>query len=1172
MAQDFMLLNPIVQKQGNFGNIDDPKSFAAMRYCVVGDTLILNDNGSLKEIDSFAPKEEGEEPLSIDIVTFNGSKSSASKVFNSGIHNILKIKTKDGFELRGIESHPVLTIIENRDGIPELEWRLTEDLEEGDFAAIMVGNQPDKNPNRIDAHAAMLGAMVAEGHTSGDDQNYYRTSFSNTEELYLDIVKDGFENKLSQMEINAEVKINKATSTNHQVYALDVYSPEFRSYMQETIGVLSRNKKVPTEILESTFYETKSVFLASLFQGDGYVSRIVDKRGHLSNVEVALSTYSKKLALQVQIMLLDFGVLSRITPDKDGLKVMIKSYSNLKKFSNKIGFLLDSKQNILDKFLDEMKGIKEKSSMEAIPFIKEFARRRAINRKAFWNLKRTALVTKKNLQEANRLLQESVNKEDFEKIKEFVDSPLYFQKVTSIESIGKDTVYSIKVDSDCHSFIGNGFVNHNTEAKLSKFGCEFIKEIGYNTVNFVPNYDSTEVEPEVMPAPFPYFLLGSNIGIAVGFTTSAIPYNFNEIADATILYVGSNGHVNNDQILDIVQGPDLPTGGTIIERKGVISGITRGQGIAIVRSKYTTTDKHIIITEIPYTVSKTKLIESIAEAISPSKPKKKGDKPIPALVPEVGDIKDFSDKKNGMEIRIRCKMGTNPEVVAMKLCKHSKMQESVSINTTAVVNGRPKQMSVIEGLGYWYEFRIETLTRKNQFLADKTAKRIRLLEGLMKIFSDPEKAITIIRKSEDDKAAIIGLKKAFKITQEQGDYILTMQVRRFAKSNIAKTAAELKDLKVENKGYQKRLEDSDNMTIRKDIITELKEFKKTYGQPRRTVIDDVISVEVINEADMIEEEQSVIFMSKKGYIKRLPEDYQAAQHRGGKGRLIGCKENDYIHKILTCSSHDDVLLITNTGKIFVIKAYKISEAAINKIGVHVGTLIDLKENEFVTTAITVADYSDDKQLIVITKGCYIKKTSLSEFSNVNKGGLIVGKIYDGDEVIDCKVIDSEADLNAAVGLSNGRIVQFNLSEVPPVGRVTYGVKAAKTEDGDGVRCISFEIITDNEGYLVMVSSNGLGKRVPMIMPAPKTEEPETQFPVNHRNTKGVIGNKLREGSELVGVVKIYDGDEIVIVSSSKVIRLRADEISTYRRPTYGSKLIDMAEGEECVSIAKVIGE
>jgi DNA gyrase subunit A len=693
-----------------------------------------------------------------------------------------------------------------------------------------------------------------------------------------------------------------------------------------------------------------------------------------------------------------------------------------------------------------------------------------------------------------------------------------------------------------------------TEARLGKIVDYMVGDLQYDTVKYIPNFDDSEIEPEVLPAAFPYFLVGGNEGIAVGYTTSCLPYNLSEVCDAVIKVI-DDPDVTLRELQKVVKGPDFPTGGLIIERKGINESMENGQSVIKVASKYEIKDQEIIVTEIPYLVNKSSLIESIASVITDKIEKSgKTQKVTKAKVPEVATIRDLS-AKNKIDIRIKCKKGTNPEVVINKLFKHTRLQETLKSSYTAIVNSRPEVVPFKRAIELWLDFRVDCLFNKNTFLFNKFNNRKHLLEGFISVVkSDPEKAISIIRKSDNIDSAKVKLEKTFKLSKEQSDYVVKLTIGRFAKSEVVKSENEIKELKSKIAFHKKRIDDTGY--IYSDISEEILEIKSKFGKERTTEIANVESAGGFDELDLVDEEDTVVFLSELGYIKRCnKEEYIRTQNRGGKGRKIGIKKNDWAKAIISCNTHDDLVFITNLGIAYKTKVYAIQETTVDKIGQHITSLISLKDNEVVSSVSAISDYSDEFSLLIATADRKIKRTNLSKFSKIPSSGLIACKLKEDDEVISSKIIENKNEENLAcfIGFNDGKIACFPISEVPIVERTTFGVNSTNRKDCFAVDVSIIEI--DKDTPLAIMASNGLGKVTQ-----------SSEFYVKHRGNFGSIGIKLQDDARLVGIkaVENEDTDVVVVSEQGKIVKVRFEDLPKSKRPTTGYRVIRLEKENDSI--------
>jgi DNA gyrase subunit A len=685
-----------------------------------------------------------------------------------------------------------------------------------------------------------------------------------------------------------------------------------------------------------------------------------------------------------------------------------------------------------------------------------------------------------------------------------------------------------------------------TEAKLSRLSEELLNDLPYNTVPMLPNYDGTEVEPEVLPAAFPYFLCGSNVGIAVGFVTSAIPYNLQEVVKAGNLII-DNPKVNSEDLLKIVHGPDFPTGGTIIGRVGAREAFLTGRGMMTLRCAATIGKGEIHIIETPYLVSKSTLIESIVAAV-------KSDKDKPAIIPEIASVKDISDKK-GVDILIKLKPDMDAGVVLRKLYKHTRIQDNIKASYTCIVDGRPREIGFKVAFKHWLKFRLDCLLKRHIFESEKVKATIHLMEGVIKISADPELAVRVIRKAASNADAVLALRKTFKLSTLQANYILEMQVRRLAHFEKLKIEADLLKLRERLAFHQSRI-DNESL-IRKDIQKQLLAIGEKFGKPRKTKMEDATDLSV-SEKDLVKEEVVTIYLSRGGYAKRVITDPSSTQGRGGKGRRIGAREGDFVERVLSCSTHDAIFLATDRGKVYEIKAYQIPEHPIDRPGTHVAQIAALDKNERVTAIFNVPK-SGKHDLVILTHSGMIKRTQLDEFKSVRSNGLIAIRLVDGDHVIACELIKRGTKSHVMVATAAGKAARFPITELAAHGRDTQGMRAYTKGGAEAVGLIIID--PKEERDILFFSEKGFGKRTA-----------QTAFPSKHRNTTGVLALGFREkGDRLAGISLVNEADTVVAVSTAKLIKIKATDVRLLLRPAFGCTLMRLGKGESIASIGVEAG-
>ncbi|MFR4987129.1 MAG: DNA gyrase subunit A [Lachnospirales bacterium] len=693
-----------------------------------------------------------------------------------------------------------------------------------------------------------------------------------------------------------------------------------------------------------------------------------------------------------------------------------------------------------------------------------------------------------------------------------------------------------------------------TEAKLSKIAVEMLSDIEKNTVDFTDNYDSTEKEPTVLPSRFPNLLVNGSSGIAVGMATNIPPHNLKEVIDGLLKIIDNkieeNRETKIEELLDIIKGPDFPTGATILGKAGIRMAYMTGRGRLRVRStaNIETTKagkERIIITEIPYQVNKSRMIEKIAELVKDKK------------VDGITDINDESDR-NGIKVVIECRKDANANVILNQLYKYSQLQESYSINFLAIVDGVPKTLNLKEILEYYLKHQEEVVTRRTQFELDKALKRAHIVEGLLKALDFIDEIINIIRSNKDIKDAKTILIDKFDFTVEQVDAICEMRLRSLSgleREKLDEEFAKLSSIIDELKsilGSQNRL----LQVIKEEFL----QIKAKFGDERKTaIVQDEGDLYI---EDLIEDEMSVITMTHLDYVKRLPLSTYKSQNRGGKG-IIGMqtRDEDFVKNLFLSSNHSFIYFFTNKGKVYRIKTFEIPEAGRTAKGTPIINLLQVESGEKITAVIPVKqnknneEIDKDEYLIMTTKKGVIKKTKISMFNNIRKMGLIAVNLREDDELISVKKITDGKQMFLATKL--GMSIKFNQEDIRELGRNATGVKAITLNEDDEV--VASEVIEKNKKILI-VSEKGFGKCTS-----------SDEYRLQSRGGKGLKTYKITERTGNVIDVKMIDEKEelIMVTSDGVIIRIRAKDISTTSRVTQGVKLINVNDDVKVMSVAKI---
>ncbi len=684
-----------------------------------------------------------------------------------------------------------------------------------------------------------------------------------------------------------------------------------------------------------------------------------------------------------------------------------------------------------------------------------------------------------------------------------------------------------------------------TEARMTEVTMILMEDLEKNTVDYVPNYDDTRTEPVVLPSKFPNLLCNGCSGIAVGMATSIPPHNVNEICDGMLMII-NNPDVTIDELMEIIKGPDFPTGALICGTNGIKEGYRTGRGTITVRARAhvettKTGKKSIVVTEIPYQLNRDNILERLAELVREE------------LIKGISDIRNESDRQ-GSRLVIDLKKGEEEEVVLNQLYKHTKLQDSFSIIMIALVNNRPETLNLKQMLVHYIEHRKVVIIRRTKYLLERAQARAHILEGLRIALQNIDEIIKLIKSSESVDHARQGLISRFSLSEIQANAILDMKLQRLTGLEQEKIEEEYKKICAEIKEYQAIL--SQDKLVLNIIKNDILEIKDRFGDKRRTEI--VSAVGDFNLEDLIAEENVVVIISHEGYIKRLPLDAYRKQHRGGKG-VSGSemKEGDFIENLFVASTHDYILFFTDQGRVYWQKVYDIPQMGKAAKGRAIINLLELKEGEGVTSLIPVRNF-DERQLVMATGNGTIKKTVLSAYGNPKKGGIIAINLDEGDKLIGVKLTSGKQDI--ILGTEQGKAIRFSEEDVRTMGRVTHGVKGITLKDDDKVRGM---VVVDENATLLTVCANGFGKRTDF-----------SEYPAHHRGGQGVINIKTTDrNGNVVALIDVMDTDELIMITAKgMVIRTSVRTIRSIGRNTQGVTLFSVEEGDKLVSVARVVPE
>jgi DNA gyrase subunit A len=1143
MAQPFSLRYPLVDGQGNFGNLDDDPP-AAMRYCTTGDTRVATPTGTLR-IDEIHPRLEpnSEREIAVEVLDRLGRPVRASKIFHSGEHPTLRLRTREGFELTGTHNHPVLCLVDMV-GVPLLLWKLLEEIRPGD--RVLISRTPRPEREGLSEHerqvAFLLGAFVSEGWVSEG-----RAGFNNVDESFFAEVLAAYDTVVG----GPRYVYSRTIASGSTLHELDVQDlGRLRaSELAGLVGVTSRDKVVPERIWRAG-KALKRVFLQALFTGDGSSSLLPRK-----SIQISYSTYSEQLARDVQLLLLEFGVVSRLCRYAKGeLKVVIGNRRDTRAFTRNVGFL-GAKQRKLERALATIPTTSRALGRDHVPFVadyirndcdsrwtdKDWLRRHNVDRIDRWERGGTAIMERIASEEVRAVVAPLVTAEYF------------YAEVESVESAGVQPVYSLRVDSPDHSFLTNGFVSHNTECRLSRMATEMLRDIDADTVDFNPNYDESRREPSVLPSRFPNLLVNGSAGIAVGMATNMPPHNLGETIGAIVELIDNPG-ADADRLMRHIKGPDFPTGAIVVGRTGIRDAYRSGRGRIVMRARAHIEELRggksaVIVTELPYGVKKggdTGVIKKIADLVQ--------DK----VLTEISDLADHSDR-SGMRIQVELKRDAVPQVALNKLFKHTPLQSTFGYNAVALVDGVPRTLSLLELVRHYLDYQREVVTRRSKYELRKAEERAHVLEGYLVALDNLDAVIALIRSAADTDEARTGLQERFSLSEIQAQAILDLRLARLtglARKEIEDEYADLRERIGELRAIL-----GDPARIDGLIREELLEIRQIYGRSDERRTEIVAAEEELELEDLIAEEDMVIAITRSGYIKRLPVTSYREQRRGGIGVMgMDLKDEDYIEHLFVASTHDYILFFTNVGKVYRLKVHELPLGSRQSKGRAIVNLLPFRQDEQVRAVVQTRDFSEAKYLVFGTKKGIVKKTELAAYNTPLKAdGIIAIKMREGDELVGVRHSSGADDV--LMISCKGQAIRFHETGVRAMGRDASGVQGMRLRAGDEVISIN---IAEEDADLLVVTENGYGKRTRIA-----------DYPVKGRGGMGVKTVQLtEERGQLAGARVVRDGYQVMLISTGgTVIRIPVDDVRRMGRATQGVIVMRLRGDDERVSaLAPVVDE
>ncbi len=1173
------------------GNTHDKpykKSARVVGECFIKDTLVLTSNGLIP----IQKIREG------DSVFTQDGYGKVVKLYEMPKKELLKIILENGTENLVTSSQKFKTLNENL----EFEWKEAKDIKQGDFIIvkavypqiseyIYVGTLDERKIYLNENVGYLLGQLLSDGWVEGryNRSKGFRCGFCSASIDVINrialILKEEFSYEPTIEEREYELPTSGGQVLINRMYSLRINRTKINDFIVSAFNL--RNINAATKIIpRQIFTSPRSVifsFVSGMIDGDGTI--------HKTRNVISYVSISEKMINQLQLLLQHLGIFSTKYSEKESYVNWFKDYEikgkhilHYLEVRGRFALMLGELLNLSDKIKAEIASIFNSSlkvlKYDEIPYAakKLFAELSTSHLGAGWY--------KDNEDHKNSSVAKFIN--------HIIENNIYFLKVKEIEHALLEKTYDIEVEGS-HEFVANGMISHNcmgkyhphgdapvyeslvrmaqdfsmrytlidgqgnfgsidadppaaqryTEVRMAKLADEMLNDLEKETVDFTLNFDATLKEPTILPSAIPTLLINGSAGIAVGMATNIPPHNMNEVIDACIALIEGAGE---DQLIGIIKGPDFPTGGLIVGRSGIYEAYKTGRGIIKIRGKAEIKSGKeskegkscISITEIPYQLSKTAIIEAIADAVKNKK------------IEGISGVHDRSDR-DGIEILVELKRDANAEVVLNQLYVHTPFETTFGIINLVLVGKEPKTLPLFQLINQFVEFRKEVITKRCRFNLKMALERAEILEGLRKALENIDSVVAFLKTAKDVDDARSGLMSSYTLSEKQANAILDMKLQKLI-------ALEHKKIDNEHLELQKTinwLNDvlSDKGKILKIVKDELLEIKNKYGDKRRTGIID-IEGEVTDES-LIPNNEVVVTITNRGYIKRVGLDEYRSQRRGGKG-VVGSetKEEDVIQDVIITRNRNYLLFFTNKGIVYWLKAYEIPEGTRYATGRPIVNLIQLQDqNERITSWISVVEFNANDYLSMVTKNGIIKRISLDNFSRPRKNGIIAIRLKENDALVDVVKTDGKQEL--LIATRKGQAIRFKEEETREIGRTGQGVIGIRfKEDEDSVVAVT----VCNKPTVITITENGYGKRT-------HTDEYRTQG----RGGSGVINIKTEgRNGNVVGVKTINDGDEIMVVSSKgQTIRIPADNISVIGRNTQGVTIIRLSEGEKVSSFAVV---
>jgi DNA gyrase subunit A len=1140
MAQPWSLRYPLVDGQGNFGSPgNDPP--AAMRYCITGDALVRLPFGQSARITDIAPgaRPNSDNVVELKVLDRHGNPVAADRLFHSGDHDTYTVETDEGYTVTGTANHPLLCLVDVA-GVPTLLWKLIEEIRPDDRVAIQRTPPTEFGPaDWFDTlEALLLGAFISEGFVPEN-----RAGFNNLDRDFFNMVVTAYDAVVG----GPRYVYERTIASGSNLLELDIQNMNAlrASRLGGLVGQRSAAKAVP-DWLWHTPAAVKRAFLRALFEGDGSCSALPR-----NTIQISYSTRSAQLSKDVQQLLLEFGVISRRYLHATGEhKVVITNRAHAEWFAAQVGFG-GAKQQKLAAILGELPETAAGLDRDHVPGLAQFIRAHSGGRWADkeWLRKHNIDRLSRWQRDGAEILGHIADADVRTIAQELTDGRFYYARVASVTDAGVQPVYSLRVDTDDHSFITNGFVSHNTEARLTPLAMEMLREIDEETVDFIPNYDGRVQEPTVLPSRFPNLLANGSGGIAVGMATNMPPHNLRELSEA-VFWCLDNFEADEEATLtavtERVKGPDFPTYGLIVGSQGIHDAYTTGRGSIRMRGVVEVEEDSrgrtlLVITELPYQVNHDNFITSIADQVRDGK------------LAGISNIEDQSSDRVGLRIVVEVKRDAVAKVVLNNLYKHTQLQTSFGANMLSIVDGVPRTLRIDQLIRLYVVHQLDVIVRRTTYRLRKANERAHILRGLVKALDALDEVIALIRASQTVDIARAGLIELLDIDDIQAQAILDMQLRRLAALERQRIVDDLAKIEAEIADLEDILAKPERQ--RAIVHDELAELVEKYGDDRRTRI--IPADGDVADEDLIAREEVVVTITETGYAKRTKSDLYRSQKRGGKGVMgAGLKQDDIVRHFFVSSTHDWILFFTTQGRVYRAKAYELPEASRIARGQHVANLLAFQPEERIAQVIQIKTYEDAPYLVLATKNGLVKKSKLTDFDSNRSGGIVAVNLRDGDELVGAVLCSAEDDL--LLVSAKGQSIRFSATDeaLRPMGRATSGVQGMRFNEED--QLLSLNVVQEGT-YLLVATSGGYSKRTAI-----------EEYTVQGRGGKGILTIQYdRKRGTLVGALIVDDDTELyAITSGGGVIRTRARQVRKAGRQTKGVRLMNLGEGDTLIAVAR----